>query len=122
MMLVLIKRIISEELRQTIIDVIKHMPVRDKFMLCIQNGKVVLEWWKMSMYKLHELLTIIVDNTKTSKELVFVPALNEALKEAIKFIDSWKATLLKDVAQDPNTTPRRISRMPKKHLIARQFE
>ena len=104
MMLILIKRIISEELRQMITDIIRHMPARDKFMLCIQDGKVVLEWWKMSMYKLHALLTIIVDNTKTSKELVFVPALDEAVKEAIKFIDSWETTLLRDVAQDPNTT------------------
>ena len=94
---------IPEEIRQTIHDLARLMPVRGKFMLAIQNGKVVLEWLMLSMYKLHQLLTLIVDNTKASKELVFKSAEDEAALEAIKFIDAWEATFLREIAQDPNT-------------------
>jgi hypothetical protein len=78
------------------------MPIRDKFMLCIQDGKVVLEWWKMSMHKLHELLTIIVDNTKASKDLVYVPAIDEALKEAIKFFVEAYSPVVERAILDEN--------------------
>jgi hypothetical protein len=65
------------------------------------SGKVTVEWWNFSMYKLHQLLTIIVDNTKTSTDLVFVHPLEVALKEAKKFIDAFDAIHLRDVAMDP---------------------
>ena len=103
MMETFIRGKIPEEVRQQIQDSVRHMPVRGKFMLAIQNGKVVLEWQKLSMYKLHQLLTLIIDNTKASKELVFKSAADEAVLEAIKFIDAWEAISLREVAHDPNT-------------------
>ena len=107
MMWVLINKCIPEGNRQTITDLTPSMPLRDEFLFSMDpSGKVTLEWWKFSMYKLHQLLTIIVDNTKTSTDLMFVSPLEEAVKEGKTFLEAFDAVHLKDVAMDPLTIVR----------------
>ena len=87
-----------------ITDLASSLPIRDKFLFCMDSsGKVTLEWWDFSMYKLHELLTIVVDNTKSSTDWMFSNPLEEAVTGGEKFLDAFDRVQLKDIARNKLT-------------------
>ena len=69
----LIKKVTHVNVIAIINGTVKRLPVRDEFMLHInEEGRLALAWMEMSMHKLHRFLDLLIHDIQGSAEVAFV--------------------------------------------------
>jgi hypothetical protein len=103
-------RTIHEDVRALIDGTIKRLPVKDEFMLHInEEGKPALAWMEMSMCKLHRLFDLLIHNIQGSKAITFVPPLEEATQKALEFMRQFKGISLSEHPTDTMRTTKLVA-------------
>ena len=88
---VFLRRVLQGSVVPIIDGTVKRLPVRGEFMLHInEEGRLDLEWMKMSMHKLHRFLDLLIHDIKGAAEVTFVPPKKEATLLAIDLVEQLK--------------------------------
>ena len=105
-----LKRVIHDEVRALISGAIKRLPVKDEFLIYIdEDGRPALKWLEMSEYKLHRLIDLLIVNIQGTSVTTFLCPLKEATGYGLNFMAKFKDTSLCDHTINPMRTTQVIA-------------
>ena len=100
-----LKRAICDSVRSVIDGTIKRLPVRDEFLIHInEEGRPALKWMELSGYKLHRLIDLLIISIQGSDRTTYVEPIVEATKLALEFMNNFKYANLDQHTIDPMRT------------------
>ena len=106
-----LKRVIHDEVRALIDGTIKRLPVKDEFLIHIdEDGKPALKWMEMSGYKLHRLIDLLTVNIQGTSVTTFVCQLKEATGYGLDFTAEFKDISLCEHTINPMLTTQVIAK------------
>ena len=106
-----LKRVICDDVRALIDGTIKRLPVRDQFLIHIdEDGRPALKWMEMSGYKLHKLIDLLILNIQGLNTTTFVDPLKKAIGHAFDFMNDFKYISLEEHTMNPMLTTEVIAK------------
>ena len=78
----------SDEVRSIIEGTIKRLPVRDEFLIHInEEGRPALKWMELSGFKLHRLIDLLIISIQGSDRTTYIEPIVEATKLGVEFMN-----------------------------------
>ena len=98
-------------MRALISGAIKRLPVKDEFLIHIdEDGRPALKWMEMSGYKLDRLIDLLIVNIQGTSVQTFLCPLKEATEYGLDFMAEFKDTSLCDHTINPMRTTQVIAK------------
>ena len=105
-----LKRVICDDVRALIDGTIKRLPVRDQFLIHLdEDGRPALKWMEMSGYKLHKLIDLLIINIQGLNTTTFVDPTKGAIGHGLDFMN-FKFVSLEEHTMNPMLTTEVIAK------------